>query len=82
MKRCPQFSRVYADDALNFCLDDGGWLVETDAHPEPVTAILSGDPEVSERTDTGSGRGHDLVQPIGIGCRGGFRFGLQLHARN
>lgn len=26
MKRCPQCSRDYSDETLNFCLDDGAWL--------------------------------------------------------
>jgi len=38
MKRCPQCSRTYADETLNFCLDDGEWLLSDD---EPATAILS-----------------------------------------
>lgn len=38
MKRCPQCEKTYADDTLNFCLDDGEWLVGND---EPATAILS-----------------------------------------
>jgi TolB-like protein len=39
MKRCPQCSRVYDDAKLNFCLDDGEWLVDI-GQPEPATAIL------------------------------------------
>ncbi len=38
MKRCPQCDKTYADDTLNFCLDDGAWLTASD---EPATAILS-----------------------------------------
>ena len=38
MKRCPQCKATYLDDTLNFCLEDGEWLVE-DA--EPATAILT-----------------------------------------
>lgn len=38
MKQCPQCSRIYTDASLNFCLDDGEWLV---ADEEPATAILS-----------------------------------------
>src|SRR5689334_15141152 len=49
MKSCPKCSRVYADDALNFCLDDGEWLVGSDAS-EPATAILSGDPPSEANT--------------------------------
>jgi TolB-like protein/Flp pilus assembly protein TadD len=36
MKRCPKCSQTYTDEALNFCLDDGEWLVEN----ESPTAIL------------------------------------------
>jgi Tol biopolymer transport system component len=42
MKKCPKCSRVYADNSLNFCLDDGEWLAAPIAAEEPVTAILSG----------------------------------------
>lgn len=38
MKRCPKCEKTYADETLNFCLDDGEWLVGDD---EPTTAILS-----------------------------------------
>lgn len=31
MKRCPQCSRTYDDDALSFCLDDGSPLLSTSA---------------------------------------------------
>lgn len=44
MKRCPKCSRVYAEDALNFCLDDGEWLTASSIDTEQPTAILSGDP--------------------------------------
>lgn len=27
MKECPRCSRTYSDDSLNFCLDDGEWLL-------------------------------------------------------
>jgi len=37
MKICPQCHRIYTDETLNFCLDDGEWLIEAD---EPATAIL------------------------------------------
>ena len=42
MKQCPKCSRVYADEALNFCLDDGEWLVDVSEAEGPQTAILSG----------------------------------------
>ncbi len=38
MKRCPKCGTTYADETLNFCLDDGAWLAQDD---EPATAILS-----------------------------------------
>jgi len=38
MKRCPECDRIYADETLNFCLEDGEWLR---ADNEPATAILS-----------------------------------------
>jgi TolB protein len=49
MKSCPKCSRVYPDDALNFCLDDGEWLVNGDSDEHP-TAILSGDEPSEART--------------------------------
>lgn len=48
MKRCPKCRRNYADETLNFCLEDGEWLVAADVGGEaptlidgPRTAILS-----------------------------------------
>lgn len=41
MKQCPECSRTYADDTLNYCLDDGVPLVYGPA--EPATAILTPD---------------------------------------
>ena len=41
MKRCPQCNRTYADETLNFCLDDGEWLLSDNT--ELATAILSGE---------------------------------------
>src|SRR5688572_10635802 len=41
MKTCPQCTRVYKDATLNFCLEDGEWLVNGDEQ-EPATALLSG----------------------------------------
>lgn len=41
MKRCPACSRVYDDDGLRFCLDDGTNLVErSPAEPVPTTLVL------------------------------------------
>jgi hypothetical protein len=41
MKRCPQCTRVYADDTLNFCLDDGAQLLLERLPTEPPTLILA-----------------------------------------
>jgi len=39
MKKCPKCNHVYEDATLNFCLDDGEWLLADDGS-EPATAIL------------------------------------------
>ena len=39
MKNCPKCGKVYADETLNFCLEDGEWLCE-ESLDEPLTAIL------------------------------------------
>ena len=39
MKNCPKCGKSYADDSLNFCLDDGEWLVGP-TEGESATAIL------------------------------------------
>ena len=41
MKHCPTCQRSYTDASLNFCLEDGAWLVEGRQNDETVTAILS-----------------------------------------
>lgn len=41
MKHCPTCSRTYNDNTLNFCLEDGEWLV--DGTPGSSTAILPAD---------------------------------------
>ena len=38
MKQCPVCNRRYNDTSLNFCLEDGEWLVE--GVPDPPTAVL------------------------------------------
>ena len=55
MKRCPTCKKSYADETLNFCLDDGGWLVGDD---EPATAILSD----ARLPDTDSGEANTRAQ--------------------
>ena len=39
MKQCPKCSRVYADDALNYCLDDGGVLHEATSSDADTVAF-------------------------------------------
>src|SRR5215213_2206187 len=40
MKRCPCCKRVYTDESLNFCLEDGERLIDGRGGEESVTAIL------------------------------------------
>ena len=51
MKQCPECRRVYDDETLKFCLDDGESLVYGPATPEPTTAIFSED-NVSNKEQT------------------------------
>ena len=44
MKQCPQCRKVYYDEKLNFCLEDGEWLHDAPDSGESETAILSGGP--------------------------------------
>ena len=69
MKRCPQCNRIYNDETLNYCLDDGEWL-ETDGQVgnESATVLLpsSSRPTSSSRSEyiiTGIKR-HRLVAVI------------------
>jgi hypothetical protein len=68
MKRCPKCSRVYADDSLNFCLDDGEWLLTDDKAAEASTVIISGsesDPGQSTQTLPGGGESTIIQKPVG-----------------
>jgi len=50
MKRCPQCRRIYADETLNFCLDDGSRLIDGSSQSsEASTAVMrnSADSSVS-----------------------------------
>jgi len=46
VKSCPHCQRTYSDDTLNFCLEDGEWLVTATYRPEPETAIISSPGEI------------------------------------
>jgi TolB-like protein/Flp pilus assembly protein TadD len=39
MKQCPDCKRIYNDDSLNFCLEDGETLVPADTSSEAPTAL-------------------------------------------
>ena len=41
MKQCPKCHKEYSDETLNFCLDDGAWLLDGQSADESPTAILS-----------------------------------------
>jgi hypothetical protein len=49
MKRCPKCSRVYADETLNFCLDDSEWLALLEPSLDSAIAIISGEDLGSEQ---------------------------------
>ena len=40
MKQCPTCKQVYTDETLNFCLDDGQWLISQSFENEPATAMI------------------------------------------
>lgn len=40
MKHCPVCQRKYSDETLNFCLEDGEWLLNVPSGSEATTAIL------------------------------------------
>ena len=50
MKQCPECKRVYNDESLNFCLDDGTELIYGPA--EPPTAIMSSKDEMVSEAAT------------------------------
>lgn len=41
MKRCPECRREYTDESLNFCLDDGEWLVAGVSLNESATIAMT-----------------------------------------
>ncbi|MEJ7847838.1 MAG: hypothetical protein WKF92_07120 [Pyrinomonadaceae bacterium] len=53
MKQCPKCLKQYSDTTLNFCLDDGAWLINVPITDEHATAILS-DPPALERASASS----------------------------
>ena len=41
MKRCPECRRDYYDDELNFCLDDGAWLLDDPGIFDYATEVMT-----------------------------------------
>jgi adenylate cyclase len=41
MKRCPECKRDYFDDGLNFCLDDGAWLLDDPGISDYPTEVMT-----------------------------------------
>lgn len=52
MKRCPQCSRVYADDGLNYCLDDGTALHESTASDAETVAFQRSKPQIVSKSSS------------------------------
>ncbi|HYR76902.1 MAG TPA: hypothetical protein VEM96_13765 [Pyrinomonadaceae bacterium] len=73
MKRCPICSRVYNEDALRFCLDDGSNLIEMSpgepvpptlvmpASVEPIPTIKQPLPPVAAPINDGTSRGSTIT---------------------
>ncbi|MFL6469015.1 MAG: TPR end-of-group domain-containing protein [Pyrinomonadaceae bacterium] len=60
MKQCPQCKLVYADETLNYCLEDGTVLTERAADSEPATKIIPS-PHVTSEDQTRSFRSSDFL---------------------
>lgn len=43
MKRCPKCTKTYADNTLNFCLEDGAWLIDGSGREDHPTEVSGGD---------------------------------------
>ncbi|MFV0389985.1 MAG: hypothetical protein ACK5NT_14680 [Pyrinomonadaceae bacterium] len=54
MKICPKCKKEYADDSLNFCLDDGSLLsvYEASPTPQPVAATVPAEPPAGKSKRT------------------------------
>jgi TolB-like protein/Tfp pilus assembly protein PilF len=74
MKRCPQCHRTFTDETLNFCLDDGEWLLDEMSPVEPSTALftsadVSGEPATrtlrvaADQTEILPGTSLPIVRP-------------------
>lgn len=47
MKICPVCRKTYSDDNLNFCLEDGTLLTQSQGHPLPETVLIN-QPRITE----------------------------------
>src|SRR2546423_15006036 len=72
MKRCPTCNRTYTDDALSFCLDDGGPLLTVSDEPSSfdpgatmryTEARDTNSPTEVYRPSTPTGQGNQIVNP-------------------
>jgi TolB-like protein len=61
MKRCPKCGNEYSDETLNFCLEDGEWLV---GEKEPATAILNTSGSPGEAATRAQIRTTPEVEPL------------------
>src|SRR6476620_996294 len=48
MRQCPECKRVYYDETLNYCLEDGSTLVYGPATHESPTAVVTSEAAVGE----------------------------------
>ncbi len=70
MKICPRCQKTYTDDNLNFCLEDGAVLTQSDASAMPETVVLSQpqmtqphQPAVTNQPGTGQSWNMPVQQP-------------------
>src|SRR4051794_17549949 len=71
MRKCPECNRVYSDETLNYCLEDGAALITP---VEPDTAVLPRSIPASEaatRTQR-SGETAESARPVGNAALAGF----------
>ncbi|MFL6469062.1 MAG: tetratricopeptide repeat protein [Pyrinomonadaceae bacterium] len=61
MKKCPQCKRVYDDETLKFCLDDGTSLLYGPSSVEPATQMIPS-PHATSEDPTRSFRSGDIPQ--------------------
>ena len=65
MKHCPKCKRTYADETLNFCLEDGAWLRDVSESDDPPTAILTSEAPTSVHEAAASPADAEATRPPG-----------------